>query len=196
MRWSEWRSLWRIDRDVDIPHLSVVVMCPYGFVRVLWYHCPKEFKAWPNQYETGVVLGWRWPWQKTFREKKWIAYRDNIPLAIYGAMDQIYVVRAAKELGWNPEEMRGLPSPQYIAPAVRGIILSQPPCPHKYWIADCPNCARKALTAVIRLQEKHLPRSVPDPYENPIDAFRRREAEAQARLLAADQPTALPEPAE
>lgn len=187
MTWKEWRKFWRVERQVDIPHLSVVVMTPYAFARVLWYFCPKEFKAWPSQYETGIVIGWRWPFTKKFKEKKW-AVLEDMPLAIYGAMDQTYVLRAANELGWDVEEFQKAPSRlderQYIAATVRGIIQAQPRCEHKHWIANCPNCARKALDAAIRLTQKHLPRSVPDPREDPLTAFRRREAEAKAKMAA------------
>src|SRR5277367_4468710 len=99
----EWLSLWRFDRDVDIPHLSVVCMCPYGFVRVLWYSTSKEFKAWPATWDTGIVLGWRWPWKKAFKEKSWLRSQP-MPLAICGGpIDMVYLIRATRELGWDTE---------------------------------------------------------------------------------------------
>ena len=101
MRFSEWRSLWRFDREIDVPHASVVVMCPYAFARILWYSTSKEFKAWPATWDTGIVLGWRWPWRKEFREKAWIR-RDEMPLAMYSAMDQTYLARATKDFGLEP----------------------------------------------------------------------------------------------
>lgn len=190
MTWTEWKSLFRFDKAIDIPHMSIVAMTPYLFVRLLWWSTSKEHHAWPNEYDTGIVLGWRWPWTKHFKEKQWLRHHE-LPLALYGAMDQAYTVRAAKELGWVEDEGRISKAHQaemvYIAPTIRSIFALDPRCSHKYWIANCPNCARKALSLAVSLTAKHLPRSVPDPREDPLTAFRRREAEAQAKMLEASK---------
>ncbi len=198
MNWREWKSLWRFDRQVDIPHLSIAVMTPYAFVRALWYSTSKEFKAWPNAWETGVVLGWRWPWRNEFREKHWIR-RDLMPLAVYGGpMDEIYLARATKELLLVDDNFpiervtfTAADSPiRHIGPTVNALLRLGPRCSHNLWIADCPNCARKALRMAIQLKAKYEPVKLIDPHENPIIGFRRREAEAQAKLAASS--VALP----
>lgn len=194
MTFPDWKKLWRIERAIDIPHLAVAVLTPWIFVRVLWYHCTREFKAWPSQYETGVVIGWRWPFAKTFRERTWIQKQD-MPLALYGAMDEAYVARATDELGWgkeasdDPRAFRKF-SP-YMAATVRELKSFPRPCGHNYWLADCPSCARAALTLATMLMAQHKPASVPNPKEDPVLAFRRRQAEA-ARLEAERQKQCLP----
>ncbi len=134
--WREWRSLYRIDREVDIPHLAVTVMCPWAFARILWYHCPKDFKAWPNQYETSLVLGWRWPWRKAFREKKWAKYHP-MPAAVYSAMDLIYLYRATPNM--HPDDQ------MHVGRTVKKIAAAGIVCGHNYYLPSCPGCAKKAL---------------------------------------------------
>lgn len=190
MTFKEWRSLFRFDRTVDIPHLSVTVMCPYAFVRVLWYFNRREFQAWPSEYETSLVLGWRWPFTKNFKEKKWARYQQ-MPMALYGGpMDQIYLVRACHELGIGSESME---DGRYIGPTVRAVLQVEPKCQHTYWVASCPQCARKALRLAINLKTKYDPVKLIDPHESPIDGFRRREVEAELKAAAA---LALPEATE
>ena len=180
MTWSEWRSMFRFDRTVDIPHLSVTVMCPYVFVRGLWYFNRREFQAYPSEYETSLVIGWRWPFARVFREKKWAIY-EKMPLALYGAMDAIYMVRADRELGSG-----SMINALYIAPTVRELLQVKRGCAHNYWIANCPECARKALSLAVHMTAKYQPKSIPDLNEPPIVGFRRREAEAQAKLKAGE----------
>jgi hypothetical protein len=192
MTWREWRRMFRFERTVKIPHLSITCMCPYAFVRVAWYYNERKFEAWPSRWATGVVLGWRWPWWKTFREKQWVRY-DEMPLALYGAMDQAYTARATKELGWGDEAADnpyacGQYSP-YIAATIREIRRRRP-CIHPYWIANCLDCGRAALSLAVSLTARVSPEAIPDPREEPIVAFRRREAEA--KRLAAGR-GALPE---
>lgn len=198
MTFKEWRSLWRFDRTVNIPHLSATLMCPWAFARVLWYHNRREFQAWPSEYETSLALGWRWPFTKTFKEKKW-AKIEPMPLALYGAMDEIYTVRAVRELKWDGEDalqsMVRMYDVRYIAPTIRAVLQAEPKCAHNYWIANCPDCARKALSLAVQMTAKHPPKSIPDPHESPIDGFRRREAEAKARLQVS-APQQLPEATE
>lgn len=196
MNWTQWRSLWRFDVEADIPHLSVTVMTPYCFARVLWYATSKEFKAWPNTYDTGIVLGWRWPWRPRFKE--WARLRKHeMPLAIYGGpMDEVYLIRAIKELrlldrdqeipSINPL-IKQFPEFRQIPATVNSIIHLAPRCAHNYWVADCQNCAAKALRLAVMLKTKYEPAPQIDPFEPPIVAFRRREAEAQKRLQAAKQ---------
>lgn len=136
MTYREWRSMFRIDRDVDIPHLSVTVMCPWALIRLFWYFCPKEFKAWPNQLETGIVLGWRWPWKKTFREKKWMRYHP-MPAAVYSAMDLVYLGQATP--GMDPEDR------MYVGRTIKKLTAVGVPCGHNYYLPSCPGCAQKAL---------------------------------------------------
>lgn len=190
MQFNEWKSLWRLDRDIQVPHASVVVMCPYGFVRVLWHYCPKEFKAWPSTYETGVVLGWRWPWSEKFREKAWLR-KDEMPLAVYGRpMDEIYLARAVKDLLMVDDTFPiervtfvGADSPiRHIGPTVKVLLDEWPRCSHNLWLANCPQCARKALRLAIRLKAMYEPVRQIDPHEDPVVAFRRREEEAKKRL--------------
>lgn len=196
MNWNEWRSLWRFDVEADIPHLSVTVMTPYCFARVLWYATSKEFKAWPNTYDTGIVLGWRWPWRPRFKE--WARLRKHeMPLAIYGGpMDQVYLTRAIEELRFfddgkipllTPGTLKQFPELRHISATVQLILRQGPLCQHPYWVADCQNCAKKALRLAVLLKSKHDPVPQIDPLEPPIVAFRRREAEAQKRLQAAKQ---------
>lgn len=195
MTWREWRSLFQFKGQIDPPHLSITCMCPYAFLRLLWYHNTKAFAAWPAEWETGVVVGWRRPWGQ-FHEKAWIR-REPLPLALYGAMDQAYVARATRELGWGDAAAENpyaysQHSP-YIAATIREMQKNWPPlCGHKYWIANCQDCARAALTFAVFLTASFRPKAIPDPRESPIDAFRRREAEAK-RLAANVRDAALPE---
>jgi hypothetical protein len=74
------------------------------------------------------------------------------------------------------------------------LIAAAPDCAHDripYWKADCPECARKALRMAIALKTRYEPVRQIDPHEDPIVGFRRREAEAQDRLKAAEK-LALP----
>lgn len=197
MNWREWKSLWRFDRQVDIPHLSIAVMTPYAFVRVLWYFNRREFQAWPSEYETSLVLGWRWPFTKTFKEKAWRKI-EKMPLAVYGGpMDEIYLLRATKELLLVDEqypltrEDKTRHDIRHIGPTVNILLKLGPPCQHPYWVATCPQCARKALRLAIDLKAKYEPVRLIDPHEDPIVGFRRREAEAQR--LEAEKRKALPE---
>jgi hypothetical protein len=190
MNWTEWKSLWRAERTVNIPHLSVVLMTPYVFVRFLWYFNRRPFQAWPSEYETSLVLGWRWPFTKKFREKKW-ATVERLPMAIYGGpMDEIYLARATKELLLVDENFpiervtftAANSDIRHIAPTVNVLLHLGPLCDHKFWIASCPQCARKALRLAINLKTKYEQAPRIDPHEDPIVGFRRREAEAKKRL--------------
>lgn len=197
MKWSEWKSLWRFDKTVDIPHLSITVMCPYGFVRVLWYFNRREFQAWPSEYETSLVLGWRWPFAKEFKERAWRKL-EKMPLAVYGGpMDEIYLARAVRELGWDTdnalESTVRMFDVKHIGPTIRAAnqLTIAPKCEHPYWLASCPNCARRALTLAVQLKAKYGPVKMIDPHESPIEGFRRREA--KARRLERERARALPE---
>lgn len=194
MKWSEWKSLWRFDRIVDIPHLSVTIMTPWAFARLLWYFNHREFQAWPSEYETSLVLGWRWPFAKKFREKKWSKVQP-MPLAIYsGPMDEVYLERAVRELGWGtPSTLEStVLDVRHISATVRQArqLRTTSFCRHDYWIASCPNCARRALTLAVQLKAKYEPVRLIDPHEDPIIGFRRREAEA--KRLEASRAAALP----
>lgn len=162
MTWREWRNLFRFEKIVDVPHLSVYCMCPYGFVRILWYFCPKDFKAWPSQYETGIVLGWRWPWREKFKERKWVRIQE-MPLAVYWAMDEAYLARVAVEFAVDPKS-----PPEAFTPGVgklvtiRKIVQAEPRCPHNYWIASCENCARKALLLAMQGHGTTTPKILPE----------------------------------
>ena len=135
--WRQYRSLFRIDREVDGPRFSVTVMCPYAFARVLWHFCPRDFKAWPNQYETSLVLGWRWPWRKAFREKKWAKF-EPMPAAAYSAMDLVYLGRATPNMSHEDR--------LFVCRTVKQIADNGgAPCGHNYYLPSCPGCARKAL---------------------------------------------------
>jgi hypothetical protein len=207
----KWKSLWRLDRDIQVPHASVVVMCPYGFVRVLWHYCPKEFKAWPSTYETGVVLGWRWPFHKKFKERKWMK-SQFMALPLYGPMDMVYLVRTAKYLGFEVPRGSNMEATRYVGPTIREIVQLEPRCAHNYWIASCEQCAKKALVHAIALygqckgdavslKQREGERLVAQEAErrtaheaakkeaialgipeDPLTAFQRREAEAKKRL--------------
>jgi hypothetical protein len=187
MKRREWLSLWRFDREIDVPHASVVVMCPWAFVRFLWYSTSKEFKAWPCTWDTGIVIGWRWPWWEKFKEKAWLR-KDEMPLAIYGGpMDEIYLARAVHDLGWDTENalestVRMFDVKQISATVHQANHLTTMPKCHNYWTASCPNCARRALTLAIQLKAKYEPARQIDPHESPLAAFRRREAEAKKQL--------------
>jgi hypothetical protein len=188
----EWRSLWRIDRDVKIPHLSVTVMTPWAFARALWYFNRREFQAWPSEYETSLVIGWRWPFAKKFREKKWGVKPKALPLAVYGApMDEVYLARVCKDLHIETQgRLTDNPIVLHIGPTVKQMLQYAPDCAHdriSYWTADCPECARAALRLAIAFKAKYEPVRLIDPHEEPIIGFRRREAEAQARLKAAEK---------
>ena len=195
MTFKEWRSLWRFDRTVDIPHLSATLMCPWAFARVLWYYNRREFQAWPSEYETSFILGWRWPFTKTFREKKW-AKIEPMPLAIYGGpMDEIYLDRVAHEIHMHPQDDSDRANILQVGVTVRRLREMAPFCEHKFWTADCRDCVRKALRMAVRLTSTYQPVRSIDPHESPIDGFRRREAEAKARLQAS-VPQHLPESTE
>jgi hypothetical protein len=194
MTFKEWRDLWYVAHVCDIPHLSVIVQTPYAFVRVLWHYNRRPFPAWPSEYETGIVLGWRWPFTKKFREKKW-AKSEPLPLAIYGGpMDEVYLARATKELllvdNSFPIErvtfMAANSDIRHIAPTVNVLLRLGPACNHPYWVASCQQCARKALRLAINLKTKYEQAPWIDPHKEPIVAFRRREAEAKARLEASN----------
>jgi hypothetical protein len=187
MRWNEWKLLWRFDKIVDIPSLQVTVMTPWAFARILWYCNRREFQAWPSEYETSLVLGWRWPFAKKFREKKW-AKIQPMPLAIYGGpMDEVYLARATKELllvdASFPIERVTFTAAnsdiRHIGPTVNVLLHQGPLCAHPFWIASCPQCARKALRLAINLKTKHEQAPWIDPHEDPVIGFRRREAEAK-----------------
>jgi hypothetical protein len=197
MTFKEWRSLWRFDRTVDVPHLSAVLMCPWLFVRLLWFFNRCEFQAWPSEYETSLVIGWRWPFTKKFKEKKW-AKLEKMPLAIYGGpMDEVYLIRATRELSLIEEnysvERKGHflaehPEIRHIGATVKDLLNLTPSCDHNFWLASCPQCARKALRLAIHLKTRYEPVRLIDPHEDPIVGFRRREAEAKARLEAGKSP--------
>jgi hypothetical protein len=196
MNFHSWLHLWRIERDVKIPHLSVTVMTPWAFARLLWFYNRRPFQAWPSEYETSLVLGWRWPFAKTFREKKW-ANTQAMPMAVYGGpMDEVYLIRAVKELDFfigagREHQLADRPEIRHIGPTVKVLLGQGPKCDHPYWIATCPQCARKALRLAVNLKAKYEPVRLIDPHEEPIIGFRRREAEALARLKAAEM-LALP----
>ena len=191
MTFHSWLHLWRIDRDVKIPHISIMVMTPWAFSRLLWFYNRRPFQAWPSEYETSLALGWRWPFTKTFREHKWVS-TQAMPMAVYGApMDRVYLIRVCNDLHI---EIKGKlvdnPEIRHISPTVKQVLQSAPDCAHDripYWKADCPECARKALRMAIALKAKYEPIRQIDPHEDPIIGFRRREAEAQARLKAAEK---------
>ena len=187
MNWREWKSLWKFDRDVDIPHASVVCMTPYCFVRVLWHYNRRPFQAWPSQYETGVVLGWRWPFAEKFKERQWMKKYAGaeMPIAIYGGpMDEVYLARCVKELDWPMESDRPTldAAVRHIGPTVKDLLQMVPRCDHNFWLADCPHCARKALRMAISYKTKYNPVKLIDPHEDPLTAFRRRQAEAEKQL--------------
>ena len=154
MTFKEWRSLFRFDRTVDIPHLSVVCMCPYIFVRILWYFNRREFQAWPSEYETSLVLGWRWPFTKKFREKAWTKL-EKMPLALYGPMDIMYLARAFKEFGEESPFTPELYFAKKGSLTIKAVIDKWPKCDHNYWVASCQNCARKALLYAIDIRGKY-----------------------------------------
>jgi hypothetical protein len=141
------------------------------------------------------VIGWRWPFAKKFREKKW-ANTQAMPMAVYGApMDEIYLARVCKDLHIEAQgKLTENPSVLHIGPTVKQMLQYAPDCAHDripYWKADCPECARKALRMAIALKTRYEPVRQIDPHEDPIVGFRRREAEAQDRLKAAEK-LALP----
>jgi len=168
-----------------------MVMTPWAFSRLLWFYNRRPFQAWPSEYETSLALGWRWPFTKTFREHKWVS-TQAMPMAVYGApMDRVYLIRVCNDLHI---EIKGKlvdnPEIRHISPTVKQVLQSAPDCAHDripYWKADCPECARKALRMAIALKAKYEPIRQIDPHEDPIIGFRRREAEAQARLKAAEK---------
>lgn len=176
MRFAEWKSLWRINRRIDVPHAAVAVMTPYCFVRALWYYSDQQLKAWPSQYETGVVLGWRWPWKKTFREKKWMRHHP-MPMALYAAGDLVYMARIAGELGIQVPTSQSIESIRYVGPTVREILNRQPKCGHNYWTADCRQCARKAFLYAMEMKAKYEPIRI----ESESDRLQRQ---ARERLTA------------
>lgn len=197
MTLREWRSLWRFDHQVNIPELSITMMCPYLFVRLMWYTTSKEFRGWPNTLDSGVVIGWRWPFTKKFKEKSWLK-KQKMAIVIYPAMDAIYTARVAVEgLCWDEENL-GLKKHEVgreivrepatiarlaqIAATFRKMRDVQSPCGHAYWSADCPDCARRSFNFAVQMVEKYEPFRPPDPTEHPLAAFQRREAEARKRL--------------
>lgn len=214
MKIKEWKSLWRFDRTVNIPHLSATLMSPWAFARLCWYFNRREFQAWPSEYETSLVLGWRLPFTKKFKEKKW-ATVEKMPLAIYGPSDLTYLQKVAHELGLPISTAANIEGTRYLGPTIREILQREPKCAHNYWIASCPNCARKALLQAVAMkgefqgdtktvnqreaerlvaqgtereaahkealkEAKRL--GIPEWDESPLEAFRRHEAEAKARL--------------
>lgn len=198
MTLREWRSLWRFDHQVNIPELSITMMCPYLFVRLMWYTTSKEFRGWPNTLDSGVVIGWRWPFTRQFHEKSWAWQRKAMPIVIYPAMDAVYTARVVvEELKWDEEEI-GLKSGaisgetrckvetldqiSQVAATFRKMRDVQSPCGHAYWSADCPDCARRAYNFAVQMVQKYEPFQPPDPTEHPLAAFQRREAEARKRL--------------
>ena len=109
-----------------------------------------------------AVLGWRWPWQTKFREKAWIR-KQEMPLAIYSAMDQVYMVRATKHFGLEPDQSIFKPESYFATKAALTIkeTIESAPCPHdkpgqaRYWIASCESCARKALLKAIAVRGQY-----------------------------------------
>lgn len=194
MTFSEWRKLFFIETKIRIPEFYLFLMCPYVGVGFLWYTAgKKEFEAWPNKRDTGLLFTWRWPFREQFKERVWYWQRAELPLALYGAMDQSYVERAMRELGWTKNDdgkrfnpYTGVKYTQYISAAVREMKKIEPKCAHNYWIANCPDCARRSMTLAVFLMSQAKPQSVPDPNESPLAAFQRREAEAQRRLAAGE----------
>jgi hypothetical protein len=202
MTWKDWRELWHLDRDIKVPHASIIITTPYAFVRFLWHYNRRPFQAYPSQYETGLVLGWRWPFAKTFRERKWLKFVD-MPIAVYGGpMDEIYLVRAMKELllldakalvKMTPNFLSEHPELRHIGPTVNVLLHLGPQCDHNFWVATCPQCARKALRLAIQLKTKYEPVKLIDPHEDPLKAFQRRQAEAEARLGVPKEARSVPE---
>lgn len=179
------RTLWQCHARFNPPEADGVLMCPWAFVRFMWYTTSKEFRAWPTTLDSGIVIGWRWPWKKKFREAAWVR-KDEMPLAVYGAMDQAYTTRVIDELGLEQEKAKRSEfiagDAAYIAPTVRKLLQQVPLCLHGYWTASCPECARKALTLAVQLTRKYERPSIPDPHEDPYKAFLRREEIAKKQL--------------
>lgn len=196
MKWTEWKSLWRFDKQVNIPHLSIIAMSPYGFVRMLWYSTSKEFKAWPNVWETGVVIGWRWPWTQKFKEKAWL-YKDEMPLALYSAMDQVYAIRATKHFAMDPDASVFKPDIFFATKAAFTIkeTIESMPCLHdrlgqpRYWIASCETCARKALLKAILVRGQYDGRGDLYAHESKrlVESIAERQAAHQKALKAHHQ---------
>lgn len=185
MTWKEWKSLWLFNRLIAPPAADVILSTPYGFVRLIWYHTKQDFKAWPNTLDSGIVIGWRWPFQKYFRERALWKHQQPLPVAIYGApMDEIYLARCLQELGWPMECDKPMldAAVRHIGPTVKDLLQMVPRCDHNLWMASCPDCARKALRMAIAYKAKHNPVKLIDPHEDPLKAFRRRQAEAEKQL--------------
>ena len=152
MKWSEWCEQWRFERTVDGASFSLICSCPYAFVRVLWHYNRRPFQAWPSQHETGVVIGWRWPFARQFRERQWVEKR-NMPLAVYGGpMDEVYLIRALDELEWPMEESRQYTqhpcSPHQPHGQCAAIATWAAPCDHR--LLDCHVPAMRAPCAASR----------------------------------------------
>jgi hypothetical protein len=155
MSWREYKKHFRLGGERRVPHAEFHWVTPYFFIRFLWYWTDQTFKAWPTFYQTGVVIGWRWPWWDSFKEKQW-SRKDTAPLAIYPAMDLAYLARAAHEIKIPLIEIGS--AGKYIGPVIRTLCTGcYPRCDHNYWIADCQDCARKALLYAIRLRMKYEP---------------------------------------
>ncbi len=134
--WYGFRSQFRFEKSVDIPHLRVSCACPWLGVHALWYFCPNEYKAWPGQYETGIAVVWRLPWRKKLHHKEWMKYHP-MPPAVYSAMDLVYLGRATP--GMDPNDQ------MFVGQTVKKLVAQGSLCGHTYFIASCPGCARKAL---------------------------------------------------
>jgi len=168
MTFKQWKeSLWRLDHDIRIPHLAVSLVTPWVFVRAMWHYNKRPFPAWPSVYETGVVVGWRWPFGKRFREHTWMTRPVPLPKAIYGApMDMVYLERVSGELAvdhWEPMPL--------TVQTLKAILALEPKCNHgtpDFWIADCPNCARKALRYAVSLAKSEG--TVPRPGTAAVEA--------------------------
>lgn len=174
-----WKSLFRFERKINIPELDIVLACPYFFVRLMWVTTSKEFRAWPNTLDSGVVIGWRWPLKRRFAERQWLK-KQQMPLAIYGLpMDTAYLARAAQAIGLTLDQVRDFELVRHIGITVKEILHAGSGCGHHYWIASCPNCARKALLQAVEMKKKYEPLTPINLNEPPYTAFLRREEEAR-----------------
>lgn len=174
--WREWRSLWHITKTVKVPAFDITVMTPYLFLRVMWYTTSIEFKAWPATLDSGMVLGWRWPFRKKFRERAWAWNKTALPLAIFGGpMDAIYLTRAANALYFNPEDAT-TENMRWIGPTVKDAISMPGSCTHAYWIENCSSCACRAMLLAITMK-KQLAGPVKTIAEQERERFDRQGAE-------------------